>query len=155
MPEGDLYVADEELYWLLRTMYDTEPLGVDEAAYALYRDWLEQLLNEPEILSAVEITKELTGLKLADSSESLNAQAYGVDIVRHVEPKERAFDLTAGGAVVDSELNIHGMDADSRYLIVVDSEPVGFVGWWFLMDKTLDVQFDSKEALITAVLNDG
>jgi len=159
LPDGDLYAADEELYWLLRTMYDTEPQGVDDAAHEVYREWVDPLLTEPEVLPLaagnVEITKELTGLVLVDHSPKLNAQAYGVDIVWHVKPKETAFDLTAGGAVVDSQLNIHGMNGSSRYLIVVDGQPVGFVGWWFLMDKTLDDQFETKEALIEAVIHDG
>ena len=152
-------MEDEELYWLLRTMYDTEPRGINEKVHRKYRKWIDPLLLEPDDLPSaalgVTVTKELTGLLLEDVSVKLNAKAYGVDIVWNVEPKERAFDLLAGGALVDSQLKIHGMNAAQQYLILVDDEPIGFVGWWFLMDKTLDVQFDSKEALITAVLNDG
>lgn len=159
LPAGDLCVADEELYWFLRTAYDTEPRGVDQDAYEAYKDWLVPLLNSQETLPAVAgdvvITKELTGLVLADSSEKLHAQAYEVDIVWNVEPKEKAFDLLAGGARVDSELRIHGMNAASSYLIVMDGEPVGFVGWWFLLDKTLDDQFETREALLEAVKRDG
>ena len=159
IPGEDVYVADEELYWYLRTMYDTESRGVDQAAYDAYRDWLDPLIYEPEelpeVLHVSSVTKELTGLVLADNSEKLNAKAYGVDIVWNVEPRESAPNLLAGGALVDSEKRIHGMNADSRYLIVVDGEPVGFVGWWFLMGKTLDEQFETKDAFIEAVRNDG
>ena len=78
-----------------------------------------------------------------------------MDVAWNVDPPEKAPWLVAGSAQVDSQLRCRGMNASEIYIIVVDGEPIGFVGWWFLMDKTLDAQFDSKEALITAVLNDG
>ena len=61
----------------------------------------------------------------------------------------------AGGAYVDSQLRCHGMNASSQYLIVVDSHPVGFVGWWFLSENNRLDRFDTKDALLAAVEQDG
>jgi len=154
-----LCVSDEELYWIVRTCNDTEPAGIDPVGYELCRELVDGHLNTiPELpadMKKEQVTKELLGLTLADSSAKLNAQAWRMQVAWNVEPPEKAPWLVAGGAQVDSQLRCRGMNASATYIIVVDDEPIGFVGWWFLMDKTLDEQFDTKEALIAAVLSDG
>ncbi len=154
-----LYVSNEELYWLVRTCNDTEPAGVDPVGYELCRELVDSHLNYiPDLPAGVEkeqITKELTGVVLQDSSEKLNAQAWRMDVAWNVDPPELSIWLIAGGAQIDSQMRCRGMNASETYIIVVDGEPIGFVGWWFLMDRTLDDQFSSQDDLIKAVENDG
>ena len=158
--EGEwLHVEHEELYRLVRTCYDTPPAGVDEAGYAICRELVDAHLRDiPELpmgMKKEQITKELTGFVLHDSSETLHAQAWRMDVAWNVDPPEMAYGLCAGASRVNSDLQLIGANASQTYVIVVDGEPIGFVGWWFLMDKTLDEQFRTKEALIEAVRNDG
>ena len=154
-----LCVSNEELYWIVRTCNDVEPAGIDPVGYELCRELVEGHLNYiPELpadMQKEQVTKELLGLTLADSSEKLNAQAWCMSVAWNVNPPEKAPWLVAGGAQVDSQLRCRGMNASETYIIVVDGEPIGFVGWWFLMDKTLDDQFATKEDLIAAVMADG
>ncbi len=157
--ESYLYVEDEELYRLVRTCNDIPPAGVDEAGYALCRELVDGHLQYiPELpmgMKKEQITKELTGFVLQDSSEALNAQAWRMDVAWNVDPPELAYGLCAGASCVNSDLQLIGANVSETFIIVVDGQPVGFVGWWFLMDKTLDEQFETKEALIEAVRNDG
>ena len=154
-----LYVENEALYRLVRTCHDTPPAGVDEAGYALCRELVDTHLNDiPELPMGIkkeQVTKELTGFVLYDSSERLNAQAWRMDVAWNVDPPELAYGLCAGASRVNSDLQLIGANASETFVIVVDGEPVGFTGWWFLMDKTLDEQFETKDALIEAVKHDG
>jgi len=159
VPGAHIVAADEELYWMIRTYRDAPPLGIDQTVYDLYRDTLEAYLADvpqlPASAAGTAVDIELTGLQLADSSEKLHAQAYTVEVVWNVEPREQALNLIAGGAYVDSQLRCHGMNASSQYLIVVDGQPAGFVGWWFLSENNRLDRFETKEALLTAIQNDG
>lgn len=159
IPGREIFVEDAELYWLMRTYRDAPPLGIDQTVYDLYREPLEAFLDDvpqlPASMSEITVDIELTGLQLADSSKKLNAQAYTVEVVWNVNPREQAPGLLAGGAYVDSQLRCHSMNAASRYLIVVDGQPAGFVGWWFLSENNRLDRFETKDALLTAIQNDG
>ena len=144
---------------MTRRCNDTEPVGIDPVGYELCRELVDaHLAYIPELpadMNVEQVTKELLGFVLADSSEKLNAQAWRMSVAWNVDPPEKAAGLLAGGAQVDSQMRCRGMNASETYVIVVDGEPIGFVGWWFLMDRTLDDLYDSKAALIDAVHNDG
>ena len=155
LPEGPIWVKDEELYRLVRTSMDTpDNTTIDAAAFAAYRDIVDIYLAQvPYASTIVESSRrELLGFYLAAEREDLGAKIYCINTVTIVEPAEKAPYLLAGGAYVDSQLRIHG-DGESNLLVVVDDEPVGFVNWmWLELDRGLE-NCRSKEDLIRAAQN--
>jgi len=159
LPGDTIWVRDAALYQLVRTCNDREPLGIDQAAYDAYRQPVDAHLayipDLPGGMRKEQVTKELTGFRLAQESTRLNAQAYKMEVVWNVDPPEQAYILPAGSAWLNSSLQCCGMNVSETYLIVVDGEPVGFVGYWFLMgDQTLE-RFETQSDLIRSVQQDG
>lgn len=154
LPGGRIWVEDEPLYQLVRTMMDTPDGEIDQAAYARYQTEVDGYLADlPEFYSTVDagIHRELTRFSLKAESQRLNAQVYVIGCVCIVEPPEKAPQLLAGGAFVDSRMRVHEDGSSVNDLLVaVDGRAVGFTWWENLEYGSLD-QFADKEELIEAV----
>lgn len=152
LPDGRIWVEDKALYQLIRTMMDTPDGEIDQRAYEAYKDSVDSYLAQaPDYVDGVTARRELIGFTLEAENEKLGAEVYTINDVCIVDPPEKAPQLLAGGAYVDSRLRIHGDgEAEQNNLVVVDGQPVGFVSWEFLNHGGLD-QFSAKEELIAAV----
>lgn len=154
LPQGHAWVEDAPLYQLVRTMMDTPDGEIDQAAYELYKAEVDGYLADlPAYYSTIDadIHRELTRFSLEAESERLNAQLYLIGCVCIVDPPEKAGQLLAGGAYIDSQMRV-AEDGNGAYniLVAVDGRAVGFTGWESLEYGSLD-QFETKEELIETV----
>lgn len=138
-----------ELYWLLRTEYDSGVDGkrtIDQEALERYREAVEGYLAR--LAFAPEVRVELTAFALAQENPALNAQVWQVGTDLTTDPPELAARLVGNG-YVDSRLRMHPITGDwpENLLVTVNGEALGFRnGNWLDSLGGLD-QYGSVEEL--------
>ena len=128
-PEGRLWVEDEALYQLVRTSMDQER-AINETYYEKYRDLVDGYYDTrlEELRDAGYASWELTeflGVIGTTKEDGKGAVAFRMQAAFRTDPPELAPQRIAGGAYVDSQLRVHGLDWQSVYLVTLDGEPVG------------------------------
>ena len=156
--KGDLLgesvmVEDETLYRLLRTSCDVPDIGIDREIYERHATEIDAYLADVPEAPGIIAHRELTGLTLAGTAEDLNAEFYLVTDVCIVDPPEKAPVLLAGGAYLDSQLRIYGLNWQ-QYLVVVDGETIGFCSYDLFTNACDQGRYTQKGALVLAVQNE-
>ena len=155
LPDGRIWVKDEALYQLLRTMNDgAEGIDttIDTDAYNKYEPAIDAFIGKPmpHEMEGVTATRQLTSFTKADSKPSIGAELYTIGYVINIDPIEKAPYYLAGGAYVDSQLRVHWDGSDSNILVVIDGEAVGFVNpMWLYLDSGFD-HCETREDLLKA-----
>ena len=155
LPDGRIWVEDEALYQMLRTMNDgSESIDttIETDAYNKYEAAIDAFIGKPmpHEMEGIAATRQLTSFTRADSKPSIGAEFYTIGYVINIEPKEKAPYYLAGGAYVDSQLRVHWDGSDSNILVVIDGEAVGFVNpMWLYLDGGLEA-CDTREDLLKA-----
>ena len=140
LPDGYFYVNDSDLYWMVRSMYDT-PTTIDETALAAYQDTIDQYIaDEQGSCGNPAVTVELLSLEKTLDRSNIGVEVYTIGTVWTSDSPEELLPSMAGGAYFDSQLRLHpdGNSARSN-MLVIDGTPVGFLNW-----EALDA-IESKE----------
>lgn len=140
LPDGYFYVNDSDLYWMVRSMYDT-PTTIDETALAAYQDTIDQYIaDEQGSCGNPAVTVELLSLEKTLDRSNIGVEVYTIGTVWTSDSPEELLPSMAGGAYFDSQLRLHpdGNSARSN-MLVIDGTPVGFLNWEAL------VAIESKE----------
>ena len=140
LPDGYFYVNDSDLYWMVRSMYDT-PTTIDETALAAYQDTIDQYIaDEQGSCGNPAVTVELLSLEKTLDRSNIGVEVYTIGTVWTSDSPEELLPSMVGGAYFDSQLRLHpdGNSARSN-MLVIDGTPVGFLNW-----EALDA-IESKE----------
>ena len=129
LPGGRVWLESGELYQLLRTSCDSEGI-INETYYEKYRDLVDGYYNSrlEEVRDGGYVSWELTefaGVLGTTKEDGKGAVAFRMEAAFRTDPPELAPQRLAGGACVDSQLRVHGLDWQSVYLVTLDDEPVG------------------------------
>lgn len=129
LPAGTLYLENQELYQLVRTSRDYEGF-INETYYEKYRDIVDSYFDSrlEEVKDAGYVSWELSeflGVLGTTKQDGKGAVAFQMKAAYRTDPPELAPDRIAGGAYVDSQLRVHGLDFQSVYLVTLDGEPMG------------------------------
>lgn len=130
LPEGRIHLEDEALYQRLRTMCDTEQY-INDTWYERYREEVDGYYDArlEELRESGYASWELTefaGILGTTKENGVGATAFRMAAAFRTDPPDRAPFLLAGGAYVDSQLRVHGLDWQSTYLVDLDGEFLGF-----------------------------
>ena len=129
LPGGRVWLESGELYQLLRTSCDSEGV-INETYYEKYRDLVDGYYDSQleEVRDSGYVSWELTefaGVLGTTKEDGKGAVAFRMKAAFRTDPPELAPQQLAGGAYVDSQLRVHGLDWQSVYLVALDDEPVG------------------------------
>ena len=123
-------VADDGLYWMLRTMYDREE-SVDQEAFSQFGAELEHYMEEqfsryrsgesgdfPYELAGYEATNfQMTGT-YDDIIPGVTVVVYDFDYA--IIPEDpRSYTFLDGGSYLDSQLRIRGFDRESQCFVAL------------------------------------
>ena len=130
LPDGYFYVNDSDLYWMVRSMYDT-PTTIDETALAAYQDTIDQYIaDEQGSCGNPAVTVELLSLEKTLDRSNIGVEVYTIGTVWTSDSPEELLPSMAGGAYFDSKLRLHPDGNSSRSnMLVIDGTPVGFLNW--------------------------
>ena len=157
LPRSKVHLEDESLYQLIRTSCDT-PDDIDQEAYAACRELTDAYYDARLAQVGGEggfVSWELTCFREEDQASALDAKAYTIGAAFRTDPPERAPQLLAGGAYVDSQLRVHGLDWQATYLVTIGSQPAGVLRLGEPTDDGPLSHFDSVEALRAALWTPG
>ena len=151
LPDGKIYVDDSELYWLVRTINDSDA-HIDEDALSAYQATIEQYIGyEQSRINNPAITVELLSVKERFERSDIGVEVYSIGTVWTSDTPEALLKSMAGGAYIDSELRLHP-DGNSSlsYMLVIDKTPVGFLSWEVL-EEIESQDFTSGEELLNSI----
>ena len=151
LPDGKIYVDDSELYWLVRTINDSDA-HIDEDALSAYQAAIEQYIAyEQSRINNPAITVELLSVKERVNRSDIGVEVYSIGTVWTSDTPEALLKSMAGGAYIDSELRLHP-DGNSSlsYMLVIDKTPVGFLSWEVL-EEIESQDFASGEELLNSI----
>ena len=156
LPQGRVHLEDEALYQLIRTSCDT-PDDIDQEAYAACRELTDAYYDArlAQVGESGFVSWELTCFREEDQASALDAKAYTIGAAFRTEPPERAPHLLAGGAYVDSQLRVHGLDWQATYLVTIGGQPAGVLRLGEPPAGSPLDGFDSTEALRAALWTPG
>ena len=150
-PDQALYLEDQDLYRILRTVHDV-PRAVEEEVYARSRGLIEYYYN-----TLLEDLSQLDGgfdrwvvntLTPAQEREDLQAQAYEMAAALYAPTPELAARQLAGGMYLDSQLRTFGLDAQYAFLVTIGGIPAGILPRTAEDDPAAILEgYDSVEAL--------
>lgn len=129
LPAGTLYLENQELYQLVRTSSDYGGF-INETYYEKYRDIVDGYFDSrlEEVKDAGYVSWELSeflGVLGTTKQEGKGVVAFRMKAAFSTDPPELASDRIAGGAYVDSQLRVHGLDWQNVYPVTLDGEPMG------------------------------
>lgn len=129
LPAGTLYLENQELYQLVRTSSDYGGF-INETYYEKYQDIVDGYFDSrlEEVKDAGYVSWELSeflGVLGTTKQEGKGVVAFRMKATFSTDPPELAPDRIAGGAYVDSQLRVHGLDWQNVYLVTLDGEPIG------------------------------
>lgn len=129
LPAGTLYLKNQELYQLIRTSRDYEGF-INETYYEKYQDIVDGYFDSrlEEVKDAGYVSWELSeflGVLGTTKQDGKGIVAFRMNAAFSTDPPELAPDRIAGGAYVDSQLRVHGLDFQSVYLVTLDDDPMG------------------------------
>lgn len=155
LPDGYFYVDDSDLYWMVRSMYDS-PTTIDEAALTAYQDTIDQYIaDEQSSCGNPAVTVELLSLEKRLDRSDIGVEVYTVGTVWTSDSPEELLPSMAGGAYFDSQLRLHP-DGNSKrfYMLVINGTPVGFLNWEAL-DAIESQDISSSEDVMDILLSQG
>lgn len=128
LPDGKIYVDDSELYWLARTINDSDA-HIDEDALSAYQATIDQYIAEEQSrIHDPAITAELLSVKECFEQSDIGVEVYSIGTVWTSDSPEALLKSMAGGAYIDSELRLHpDGNSSMSYMLVIDKTPVGFL----------------------------
>lgn len=129
LPSGPVYLRSPELYQLVRVSRDYEGF-INETYYEKYRDIVDGYFDSrlAEVSDAGYVSWQLSeflGVLGTTKQDGKGVVAFRMKAAYRTDPPELAPDRIAGGAHVDSQLLVHGLDWQNVYLVTLDNEPVG------------------------------
>lgn len=129
LPAGTLYLENQELFQLVRTSSDYEGF-INETYYEKYQDIVDGYFDSrlEEVKDAGYVSWELSeflGVLGTTKQDGKGVVAFQMKAAFSTDPPELAPDRIAGGAYVDSQLRVHGLDWQNVYLVTLDGEPMG------------------------------
>lgn len=129
LPGGTVYLKNQELYQLVRTSHDYEGF-INETYYEKYRDIVDGYFDSrlAEVSDAGYVSWQLSeflGVLGTTKQDGKGVVAFRMKAAYRTDPPELAPDRIAGGAYVDSQLLVHGLDFQNVYLVTLDGEPMG------------------------------
>ncbi|OUN21105.1 hypothetical protein [Flavonifractor sp. An82] len=156
LPQGRVHLEDEALYQLIRTSCDTSD-DIDQEAYAACRELTDAYYDArlAQVGESGFVSWELTCFREAGQAPALDAEAYTIGAAFRTDPPERAPHLLAGGAYVDSQLRVLGLDWQATYLVTIGGQPAGVLRLEEPTDEGPLSHFDSVEALRAALWTPG
>lgn len=151
LPDGKIYVDDSELYWLVRTINDTDA-HIDEDALSAYQATIDQYIAEEQSrINDPAITVELLSVKERVAQSDIGVEVYSIGTVWTSDSPEALLKSMAGGAYFDSQLRLHpGGNSSMSYMLVIDKTPVGFLTWEAL-EEIESQDFTSGEELLNSI----
>ena len=164
LPAGTLYLENQELYQLVRTSSDYEGF-INETYYEKYQDIVDGYFDSrlEEVKDAGYVSWELSeflGVLGTTKQDGKGVAAFRMKAAFSTDPPELAPDRIAGGAYVDSQLRVHGLDWQNVYLVTLDDEPVGIAFGDDIIDYITDhwgeeVDPNQLQAVIDASTREG
>ena len=129
LPDSRVHLEDAALYQFIRTSCDSEGL-INETFYEKYRDIVDGYYDSrlEELKESGYVSWELTeflGVLGTTKVSGKGATAFRMQAAFRTDPPELAPHRIAGGAYVDSQLRVHGLDWQNVYLVTLDDDPVG------------------------------
>lgn len=151
LPDGKIYVDNSELYWLVRTINDTDAY-IDQDVLSAYQVTIEQYIAEEQSrINNPAITVELLSLKERVDRSDIDVDVYTIGTVWTSDTPEALLKSMAGGAYFDSELRLHpDGNSSMSYMLVIDKTPVGFLTWEAL-EEIESQEFTSGEELLNSI----
>lgn len=151
LPDGIFYVDDSELYWLVRSINDSDTF-IDEAALSAYQDTIDQYIAyEQSRINNPAITVELLSVKERVNQSDIGVEVYTIGTVWTSDSPEELLKSMAGGAYFDSQLRLHpDGNAAMSSMLVINKTPVGFISWEAL-DEIESQDFSSGEELLNSM----
>lgn len=151
LPDGKIYVDDSELYWLVRTINDSDA-HIDEDALSAYQAAIDQYIVEEQIcIHDPSITAELLSVKECFERSDIGVEVYSIGTVWTSDSPEALLKGMAGGAYIDSELRLHpDGNSSMSYMLVINKTPVGFLSWEVL-EEIESQDFASGEELLNSI----
>lgn len=151
-PNGKFYVEDNELYWIVRSINDTDS-SIDEVVLSTYQNVIEQYIAEEQ--SHIEnsaITVELLSVKEQIDINDIGVKVYTIGTVWTSDSPEELFKCMAGGGYIDSELRLHPDGNSSKpNLLVIDGTAMGYLSWGCLEETNMLQDFNSSEELLNGI----
>lgn len=142
------YFYAPELYWLLRTEYDSEEREnvIDQEAYETYQAAVDSYLTQEAWDPAVRV--KLTDFYARQERAEWDAQVWVIGMELTTDPPELAVKLVGNG-YVDSKLRMYPITdcGSSNLLVTMDGEVLGFHGVYWLMEEGGLEQYDTVEEL--------
>lgn len=156
LPQGTVHLEDETLYQLIRTSCDT-PDDIDREACAACRELTDAYYDArlAQVSEGGFVSWELTRFREEGQAPALDAKAYAIGAAFRTDPPERAPQLLAGGAYVDSRLRVIGLDWQATYLVTIGGQPAGVLRLGEPTDNGPLDGFDSVAALRAALWTPG
>ena len=143
-----VYFYAPELYWLLRTEYDSEEREnvIDQEAYETYQAAVDSYLTQEAWDPAVRV--KLTDFYARQERAEWDAQVWVIGMELTTDPPELAVKLVGNG-YVDSKLRMYPITdcGSSNLLVTMDGEVLGFHGVYWLMEEGGLEQYDTVEEL--------
>lgn len=151
LPDGKIYVDDSELYWLVRSINDTDAY-IDQDALSAYQATIDQYIaKEQSRINNPAITVELLSVKERVDRSDIGVKVYTIGTVWTSDTPEALLKSMAGGSYIDSELRLHPDGKSSMsYMLVIDKTPVGFLTWEAL-EEIESQDFTSGEELLNSI----
>lgn len=152
LPDGKCYVEDSELYWLVRSINDSD-YSIDETILSDYQDIISRYIsNEQAQCDNPAIKVELLSIKERLSRSDIGVKVYTIGTVWTSESPEELLKCMAGGAYFDSQLRLHpdGNTAMSN-LLLINKTPVGFISWDGLDEIESRQDYSSGEEVLNSI----
>lgn len=153
-PEGKFYTDDSELYWLVRSVNDSDS-SIDEAALSAYQDTIDQYIaDEQSRIANPSVKVELSSVKKQLERDDIGVKVFSIGTVLTSDSPEELLEYLSGGGYFDSELRLHP-DGNSAMpnMLVVNETPVGFLSWEALDEIESNQDFNSGEELMNNIKN--
>lgn len=151
-PDGKYYVEDSELYWLVRSINDSDN-SIDETILSDYQDTVDKYLSDAQVQCGnPAIQVELLSIEERFSRSDIGVEVYTIGTVWISESPEDLLKCMAGGAYIDSQLRLHpdGNTAMSN-LLLINKKPVGFISWDGLDEIESRQDYSSGEEVLNSI----
>lgn len=151
-PDGKFYVADSELYWLVRSVNDYDSY-IDKTALSAYQDTIDKYIaNAQSHIKNPAVKVELSTVKEQLERDEIGVKVFTIGTILTSNSPKELLEYMSGGAFFDSKLRLHP-DGNSTMsnMLVINETPVGFISWEALDEIESSQNFSSSDELLDSI----